>query len=438
MVDRITTLKQQGTDAFNAKNCTEAISRWSDAIRLTKGEAEHKEIEKSLYGNRCYAYLHTGIASDLNCALLDAEKCISLDSSWPKAYLRKAQASYRLARFADSVNAFNKAFELDSSLKMKYEQEYNKSKSALNNQSQRGYSASGAGANPNGSRTAAIGGFWYGILSKSQLACRFAIFYFGMVVMLPGWGFIAHLKPHSYFRLGAAAATSYILALLLTHGVPHFTTIYAQKIMMDPSFMYLFMSLLVVGTAHRPYIMAIQPFFLTETAWFFYSLNSIFPALCNAVSALVNNAAARIPSFQGYLTLDANGRWKRFFDVSSEIAAKTEVYMGIYLIIELFLPTRNLLLLFLWWQYLQLRYMTDSQGHVKAGIHEIDSRILSVVGHQYCPSLLNTGYMFIRTYLAKKSDPAQVQRDREAANANSAAGGVPAWLSGAASKCTVM
>ena len=37
-------------------------------------------------------------------------------------------------------------------------------------------------------------------------------------------------------------------------------------------------------------------------------------------------------------------------------AAACEVYQGLYLLVELLLPSRNLLMLMMWWQYLQMRY----------------------------------------------------------------------------------
>jgi hypothetical protein len=45
-----------------------------------------------------------------------------------------------------------------------------------------------------------------------------------------------------------------------------------------------------------------------------------------------------------------------------------EVYHGIYLIFELALPTRNIMQLYIWWQYLRMRYMVDTTGNQKQGI----------------------------------------------------------------------
>ena len=39
-----------------------------------------------------------------------------------------------------------------------------------------------------------------------------------------------------------------------------------------------------------------------------------------------------------------------------------EVYHGLYLIFELVLPSRNIMQLYIWWQYLRLRYMIDTTG----------------------------------------------------------------------------
>ena len=44
------------------------------------------------------------------------------------------------------------------------------------------------------------------------------------------------------------------------------------------------------------------------------------------------------------------------------MAATMEAYHGIYLIFELIMPSRNLMQLYIYWQYLRLRYMVDSTG----------------------------------------------------------------------------
>lgn len=64
------------------------------------------------------------------------------------------------------------------------------------------------------------------------------------------------------------------------------------------------------------------------------------------------------------------------------MAATIEVYQGIFHIVELLLPSRNIIQLYLWWQYLRMRYMLDQSGHMKSAFYELDVRIMQLVHHQ--------------------------------------------------------
>lgn len=63
------------------------------------------------------------------------------------------------------------------------------------------------------------------------------------------------------------------------------------------------------------------------------------------------------------------------------MAATFEVYQGMFHIVELFLPTRNFIQLYLWWQYLKLRYMTDQQGHCKMAFQDVDRSLSGLMAH---------------------------------------------------------
>ncbi|RYH24339.1 hypothetical protein EON65_16920 [archaeon] len=65
-----------------------------------------------------------------------------------------------------------------------------------------------------------------------------------------------------------------------------------------------------------------------------------------------------------------------------QLAAMCEVYQGIFHIIELFLPSRNILQLYLWWQYLKVRYMTDRSGQMKIAFGEVDGSLMQLFNHQ--------------------------------------------------------
>ncbi len=63
-------------------------------------------------------------------------------------------------------------------------------------------------------------------------------------------------------------------------------------------------------------------------------------------------------------------------------ASQCEVYQGVFLVIELALPTRNIMQLYLWWQYLQMRYMMDQSGNLKAAFIAIDLKLSGLLGHR--------------------------------------------------------
>ena len=102
----VTELKDAGSAAFKEKNYESAISLWSDALSKKGCDVE---MERSLLSNRSYAFMHSG---NLRAALLDADKCIATDKSWVKGHLRKAEVCYRMAKFADSVSAYDAAFKV--------------------------------------------------------------------------------------------------------------------------------------------------------------------------------------------------------------------------------------------------------------------------------------------------------------------------------------
>jgi hypothetical protein len=116
-------------------------------------------------------------------------------------------------------------------------------------------------------------------------------------------------------------------------------------------------------------------------------------------------------------------------------AAMCEVMQGVFLIVEMILPTRNLSMIFLWWQYLQFRYMSDEKGHVKAAFSSLDQRISTVLAHRLCPKLVVRGYDALKKFLAQKVKPPQPPA------AGAAAPSIPSvssMLLGLKSKCSVM
>ena len=115
-------------------------------------------------------------------------------------------------------------------------------------------------------------------------------------------------------------------------------------------------------------------------------------------------------------------------------AALTEVMQGIFLIIELLLPTRNTLLMFLWWQYLQMRYMADKSGDLKEAFRSLDQKVLSLLSHRLCPKILSRLYGMLSKVLADKVKPPKPHTGAPP-TMSSAFSNV---MSGLKSKCSIM
>jgi len=62
-----------------------------------------------------------------------------------------------------------------------------------------------------------------------------------------------------------------------------------------------------------------------------------------------------------------------------------EVYQGFLLVMELISPSRNIILIYIWWQYLRLRYMMDQTAaqDMKQIFIVIDSQAQRLLNHRY-------------------------------------------------------
>jgi len=95
--------KQKGNELFKAGDFSNAIKRYSEAIRRNPKDPK-------IYSNRaaCYTKL---MSFDL--ALKDCDMCIELEPTFVKAYLRKAKACQAMGQTSKAMSAFEKALEID-------------------------------------------------------------------------------------------------------------------------------------------------------------------------------------------------------------------------------------------------------------------------------------------------------------------------------------
>lgn len=91
-------MKEKGNAALTAGKFEEAIQAYTEAINLDGSN-------HVLFSNRSAAFLKAG---KLSSALEDAEKTISINSSWPKGYSRKGAVLFALSKFEEAFTTYNK------------------------------------------------------------------------------------------------------------------------------------------------------------------------------------------------------------------------------------------------------------------------------------------------------------------------------------------
>eukprot|EP01083_Nonionella_stella_P012860 36305_1 len=103
MAEQALEAKKRGNTHFSKQEFSEAVSEFSDAIKLDPSQ-------HVFYSNRSACYVELGKFDD---ALNDAEKCIEIKSDWPKGYSRKGCALFKLDRFAEAKKAYETGLEFD-------------------------------------------------------------------------------------------------------------------------------------------------------------------------------------------------------------------------------------------------------------------------------------------------------------------------------------
>jgi len=104
-------------------------------------------------------------------------------------------------------------------------------------------------------------------------------------------------------------------------------------------------------------------------------------------------------------------------------SSQIEVINGVFLIVQLVLPTRDIMTLAMWWQYLKMRYNFDKDGDMRAAFYQVDVTISGYLNHRLVPGVVRQVYAQAKSFLARMAQPP-------------AAGGQGG--SGLASKCTIM
>ncbi|GJN88895.1 hypothetical protein Rhopal_001866-T1 [Rhodotorula paludigena] len=99
-------LKEQGNEAFKAQRTEEAIAKYSEAIEL---DADNESMRATLLSNRAAAHLRL---KDYPSAIADCTSCLSLSSSYFKAFRTRGRAHLAQDDFDAAVSDLKQAYEL--------------------------------------------------------------------------------------------------------------------------------------------------------------------------------------------------------------------------------------------------------------------------------------------------------------------------------------
>lgn len=402
--------KNAGNLAWSSGSYDEAIKQFTSAISV----ANNSEFLKTIYSNRSAAYMKI---NQYQSALLDANKCIEIDCNWAKGYIRKGDALYSLKKFTECYNAYNYALRItpnDTNVQQKCELAQKAIRDSVGDNQQSNSRPTPQNSSKNNT------------FESIQNYLRIFLIINGLLYFIP---LSSSFSYGSYRRFNYTSIINYGISLYLLHGIPQFNMAYLQRILLDPTTIYLFLSVLLLGG--RPYFLGMMPIFLTEIVHVAYYISTLLQARMPSVLDRVDSLLVRYlpPLMQKtpdeWMRLGAQSKWKHLNTRIASMSAYCEVMQGILLIFELILPTRNIMYTAIWWQYLQMRYMLDQSGLVKTTFIYIDNRIMALLSHRLCPNILLTGYGYLKVFLAKQVQPPTAESRNQG-------------LGGMMSKCTVM
>merc|ERR1711991_133962 len=97
--------KLRGNKHFLNKEWKEAVDEFSTAIKLDPSN-------HVFFSNRSACHLEQGNFEE---ALKDADECINLNPNWAKGYSRRGATLFKVQRYSEAAEAYQKGLEKDSS-----------------------------------------------------------------------------------------------------------------------------------------------------------------------------------------------------------------------------------------------------------------------------------------------------------------------------------
>ncbi|XP_013781077.1 hsp70-Hsp90 organizing protein 1-like isoform X1 [Limulus polyphemus] len=95
-------LKETGNKCIKAEKYAEAVFHYTHALKIDDSIYQ-------IYSNRSFAFLKM---QQYYYALQDANKVIELNPEWAKGYFRKAEVEYQTQHYAEALESYRKALQL--------------------------------------------------------------------------------------------------------------------------------------------------------------------------------------------------------------------------------------------------------------------------------------------------------------------------------------
>lgn len=410
--------KTRGNRAFAAGLFSDAVACFSEALAVGPTDPNVHVF----YSNRSAALLKLHKADE---ALKDAEQCIALKPTWPKGYSRRGSALFALGRYADAYRAYKDGLSHDASNSGLLEGLRAVEAKLVTHGAGTSSSASPSTSMPMSATT--FKAFFFG--SKTNL---FQLYQFGLRSLLllcfvNFWTPMVLSSYGAYANFFKVALVNHASYLAFTHGTPKWSAAYAQRLLLDPAAQIFFFCLVFwVSDLHG---LALMPVFLLEMVHYFAYMQSLLQLLRlneTAIVTLVTSKAlvpltAAILRDSSFPALSTREKWATLYARMPQVAANIDVAIGVALIFEMLLPSRNVLLLVLYWQVLRVRYMISP--HLQEAFRLLHATILTFVSHPRCPSVIGVIYSKLHAFAVKMGDVTAQQ---------SSGGG------GLASRCNVM
>lgn len=315
----------------------------------------------------------------------------------------------RMKRYRDAIDAFRKGLELEPSntvMKEGLEEAIREDRILrgidddgrnASSSSSRGTSSSRAAPAPSGDLKSFLWGTKEAKFNTVQFGLRiFMLLNFLGYLLTPVFG--VYYGELCFSRFMKASLVNYVLYLAWKHGRPQLNQQYAMQLAMDPTSHYVFFCIIFLGS--HSYLFAFFPILIGDVVHLAYFSSQLLqrsqPRITRKLATQVNPLMVRVTGRTDWPNLDEKGKWTAIYNRVPQLSANSELSLGMILLVQLLLPSRNFFVCLLYWQFLRLRYMLSNE--IKVAFSLLNTRIMRLISHPSCPAVVRTVYGKVQTF----------------------------------------